>query len=74
MFADRVANALSARKVAESIIRYNLYVDCMPTDDVGDLDAEQVNRIIKNSLEPKVLQDQDHDTSNLILIIDENIF
>ena len=26
----------------------------------------QVNRIIKNSLEPKVLQDQDHDTSQLL--------
>ena len=44
-FADRVAACISARKLAESSIRYNLYIDCMPSDELGQLDAEQVSRL-----------------------------
>ncbi len=41
-FAARVAEAHAARRRAEAVLRYNLYVDCMPTEDMAALDTEQV--------------------------------
>jgi len=65
-FAKRLAAASAGRKLAEGLIRYNLYVDCMPTDDVADLDSEQVNRIVKIALHSRALQQSENDTSQLL--------
>ncbi|KAL8563601.1 hypothetical protein ACOMHN_019339 [Nucella lapillus] len=39
-FSKRVAEAYESRKACEAGLRYNLYVDCMPTDDIEDVDEE----------------------------------
>lgn len=41
-FARRHAEAHRSRARAESLLRYNLYVDSMPTDDIPPLTNEQV--------------------------------
>ena len=38
VFAERVAKAYELRQETEALIRYNLYVDCMPMDGVVKLD------------------------------------
>jgi len=40
MFAQRVTKAYQDRIYADSIIRYNFYIDNMPTDDLPELDPE----------------------------------
>lgn len=42
-FVDRLEHCVKQRQIAESCIRYNLYVDCMPAEELGGLDAEQGN-------------------------------
>ena len=40
MFAKRVSNAHAARREFEAHIRYSLYIDSMPTDEIQPLDTE----------------------------------
>ena len=47
-FVDRLEHCVKQRQIAESCIRYNLYVDCMPAEELGGLDAEQGNATTKN--------------------------
>ncbi|XP_059176982.1 dynein axonemal heavy chain 1-like [Physella acuta] len=47
IFADRLASAFKARKICESELRYNLYIDCMPMDGVGELDQASLKRMIE---------------------------
>ena len=65
-FADRLIAAHRSRNIADSLIRYNLYVDCMPTDDVGHLDEEQISRIVTSALHTKTLKTKDHDAAKLL--------
>jgi len=44
-YALRVANAFQKRVQADSIIRYNCYIDYMPLTDLSELDSEQKKRI-----------------------------
>ena len=44
------------RHQAASLLRYNLYVDCMPTDDAPKLDAEQCSRVVGSAINSKALQ------------------
>ena len=37
------------------LYRYNLYLDCMPTDSVESIDEESLNRIVKWAQGPKSL-------------------
>ena len=46
LFAARVARAHKLRREFEACIRYALYVDSMPIDEMQVLDSEQVNRIV----------------------------
>lgn len=43
-FAQRHVDAHRSRARAESLLRYNLYVDSMPTEDIPPLTNEQVSR------------------------------
>ena len=45
VFAQRVAHAFYARRNVEALIRYNLYIDCMPMDGVGELDQVSLKRM-----------------------------
>lgn len=47
IFADRLAAAFRSRKVCEAELRYNLYIDCMPMDGVGELDQASLKRMIE---------------------------
>lgn len=45
-FAERVAKAYALRCETEALLRYNLYVDCMPMDGVLRLDPSSLDRMI----------------------------
>jgi dynein heavy chain len=45
-FAKRYKAAQKLRARAEALLRYNLYVDCMPADEQPDMDMDQVSRIL----------------------------
>ncbi|CAG5132289.1 unnamed protein product, partial [Candidula unifasciata] len=47
VFADRIATAFKSRKICEAELRYNLYIDCMPMDGVGELDQASLRRMIE---------------------------
>jgi dynein heavy chain len=42
VFARRHAEAHASRRRAESLLRYNLYIDSMPMEDIPPLTSEQV--------------------------------
>ena len=65
-FAERVARAHESRKTAEALIRYNLYVDCMPTDEIAQLDSQQIGRIVACCLSTESLRKSEVDTSHLL--------
>ncbi len=44
-YVRRVAEAFHARKYTEALLRYNLYVDNMPMEGVGELDSASMKRI-----------------------------
>ncbi|GFO45346.1 dynein heavy chain 1, axonemal-like [Plakobranchus ocellatus] len=45
IFADRVAFAYHGRRMCEAQLRYTLYVDCMPTDGLGNLSDKNFEQI-----------------------------
>ena len=45
LFAERVADAFVSRRLTEALLRYHLYVDCMPMDGVGELDQASLKRM-----------------------------
>ena len=66
-FADRVAAAYAGRRRTMDTIRYNLYVDCMPTDDIPALDSDQLNRVLGLAFRTKQLGGKEAlDTRSLI--------
>jgi dynein heavy chain len=55
-FADRVAAATRRRRQVQQLLRYNLYLDCMPTEDVPGFDPEQNDRLLAMALSSRVLR------------------
>ncbi|KAM3174254.1 hypothetical protein ACTXT7_010920 [Hymenolepis weldensis] len=51
IFAKRVASAYKARNEAESTIRYNLYLDCMPVNGVAEMDQRVLDDITELALD-----------------------
>ncbi|KAM9533492.1 LOW QUALITY PROTEIN: dynein axonemal heavy chain 1 [Guaruba guarouba] len=45
VFAQRVVSADKLRKKTEALLRYNLYVDCMPTDGLNSISEESLQRM-----------------------------
>ena len=45
IFAKRVAEAFVKRKHTEALLRYNLYIDCMPMEGVGELDQASLKKM-----------------------------
>lgn len=45
IFAERVAKAYKERNDAESAIRYNLYLDCMPVNGLVEMDPKTLDNI-----------------------------
>ncbi|XP_071943674.1 dynein axonemal heavy chain 1-like isoform X2 [Antedon mediterranea] len=46
VFAQTVSQAFHDRRHTEALLRYHLYVDCMPMDGVGELDSESLKRVV----------------------------
>ena len=46
-FAQAVASAHRARKHTEALLRYNLYIDCMPMEGLVELDPESLKRMVE---------------------------
>jgi dynein heavy chain len=56
VFTRRVVEAFKLRKETEALIRYNLYVDCMPMEGVGELDQASLKRMIEASRDVRGLK------------------
>lgn len=66
-YCERLADAMKRQKSVASVVTLNLYVDCMPVDNLKPLDSEQVNRILGNAMNVDVLkQNASLDTSSLL--------
>ena len=49
VFARRVAHAHMSRSKTEALLRYHLYIDCMPTDEMAELDSDSLHRIVSTA-------------------------
>lgn len=56
IFAQRVAQAHQERTFADSQIRYNFFIDNMPTEELSELDPEQISRIIRMATASRYLK------------------
>lgn len=56
VFADRVADAYRLRQQTEALIRYSLYVDCMPVDEMAELEVSSLERMVKWASETSMLK------------------
>jgi dynein heavy chain len=63
---NRLEHCMRSRKLAESCIRYNLYIDCMPAEELGGLAAEQVNRVLSRAMSTPSMRENEFDTSTLL--------
>jgi dynein heavy chain len=54
-FADRVARAHIARRTAIECMRHNLYVDCMPTQELPQVDTERQMRLLTAAINTPAL-------------------
>lgn len=52
-YVMRLVNAFQQRIFADSVVRYNFYIDHMPTMDLAELDTEQKKRIENLACPPK---------------------
>lgn len=56
VFAERVARAFALRRETEALLRYNLYIDCMPMDGVPRLDQTSIDRMISWARDTRTLR------------------
>lgn len=56
VFADRVAYAYNLRLKTEALLRYHLYVDCMPVDGLTELDTCSLDRMVRWASETSALR------------------
>lgn len=47
VYGRRVADAYRDRARTEALIRYNLYLDCMPMDGLGELDQNSLKKMVE---------------------------
>ncbi|CAM9544257.1 unnamed protein product [Chrysoparadoxa australica] len=65
-FADRLADAQDRRLDTERAILYNLYVDCMPSDDLAELNSDEMNRIIELCMRSRAINQASADAHTLM--------
>jgi len=66
LFARRVGRAHELRREHEAAIRYELYINSMPVDELEGLDTEQANRILQLAQSTPQLAASKIDTSALL--------
>ena len=69
--AKRLGNAFERRYEAEQTLRYNLYVDCMPTEDIAPLDQGQLSRMLANAMSTKSLRRADEKDIDIAPLLHE---
>ena len=57
-FSQRVFTAYELRRKTEILLRYHLYIDCMPTDGVPNITPEMLERITKWAKGSRVVQNE----------------
>lgn len=73
IFAQRVAQAHQERVYADSQIRYNFFVDNMPTEELSELDPEQISRIIHMATASRYLKSRANvDTTNIMYEVNQD--
>ena len=55
-FADRFADADRRRRLVEALIRYHLYIDCMPTNGLPQLPRDSLSRMVHTAVNTPGLQ------------------
>lgn len=66
-FADRYMSAQLARLHAQNLLRKNMYIDCMPVEELHKLGQESLNKIVR--LATVIFQGKNHripDTARLV--------
>lgn len=58
---------------AESVIRYNFYIDNMPTDDIAMLDNEQKNRLLTLAANTAQLQKANNNPESNPILQEANL-
>lgn len=73
IFAQRVAQAHQERDYADSQIRYNFFVDNMPTEELSELDPEQISRIIHMATASRYLKSRANvDTTGIMYEVNQD--
>jgi dynein heavy chain len=73
IFAQRVAQAHQERIFADSQIRHNFFIDNMPTEELSELDPEQISRIINMATASRYLkQRQNADPATIMLEVNQD--
>jgi dynein heavy chain len=71
-FAQRILNAVTRRKHADSIIRYNFFINEMPKQDVNELDEIQKSRLAKKAQKKQSNRELKFDLASLFLEINDD--
>lgn len=66
-FAKRFAVAYNTRVVADSLLKYNFYIENMPTGQIKDLENDQVNRMLSMTQNTKQLRGKSSSDSTALL-------
>jgi len=67
LFAKRFKKASESRDYADSLIRYNYYIENMPTHQIPEIDNDQINRILSLTQNTKALRGKSSsDTTTLL--------
>ena len=66
-YCERLADALERKMKVASTVALNLYIDCMPVDNLKPLDAEQVSRILNTAISvDRLRQSNNLDTGSIL--------
>ena len=69
----RFAAAFERRVYADSLIRYHYYIDNMPSDEIPELEQDQVMTIVELSLNSRAFKGRPTpDTTNLITEVNQD--
>ena len=66
VFAKRVAAAHTARSQAEDLMRFNLFIDAMPTEELPPLEKERINRMLALALNTDRLKERHVNAASLL--------
>lgn len=75
IFAQRVAQAHQERIYADSQIRYNFFIDNMPTEELPEIDQEQSMRIFRMATDSRYLKSRTNvETAGIIFEVNQDYF